>query len=479
MKILLLNAPPLRRFGIVGQIYPPLGILYLAAYLREYDNCHDIKVIDGYHERDIDDIMNKIVSFGPDLLGISFTTQAATGAYEVIDRVRKQIKKTFIVVGGPHPTIYPHEPLTRSRADAVVIGEGEITFFELVKRFKENGNHRDLAGVAYSDNGAVTINEKRALIKDLDSIPFPARDLLNIKVYPGYHYKKASWDTSYISARGCPYNCVYCSNPVWKLQKPWIRLRSPGSIAEEISQVKSRYGVKEFYDQTDLFNADISWSKKVCDEFIKRKLGIYWKVQMTVKNIDDELAQKMVASGCWLGLLGIETGNDATARGINKKTSRQNAEKSLSILKDYGMKTFGLFMAFNVWEENGKLMYEDREATMRTLNFAKDMIKKKKLDIMSWSLTTPYPGSELFEIAQRHKLIPEKLDRKWELWDSSDNFILSLPGISEKDWRFIQKKGKILQALLLLRSGTFNLRSIPIYFKKIKNLFKTSNKIRD
>lgn len=479
MKILLLNAPPLKRLGIVGQIYPPLGILYLAAYLKKYDGCHDLKVIDGYHERDIDDIVNKITSFAPDILGISFSTQAATGAYAVIDRVKKEGKKTFIVVGGPHPSIYPHEPLVRSCADSVVIGEGEVTFLELVKKIKSNSNYFDLAGVAYRNNGVVTINEKRTLIKDLDSIPFPARDLLDIRAYPGYHYKKANWDTSYVSARGCPYNCVYCSNPVWKSQKPWIRFRSPGNIAEEISQVKSEYGVREFYDQTDLFNADLTWSKKVCDEFIKRQLGIHWKVQMTVKNIDEELACKMVSSGCWLGLVGIETGNDATARGINKKTSRENAEKSLSILKKCGMKTFGLFMAFNVWEENGNLMYEDRAATMKTFDFAKEMIKKKKLDIMSWSLTTPYPGSELFKISQRFKLIPEKLDSKWEFWDSSENFILNLPGVSERDWRIVQKKGKILQAMLLFRSGTFNLRSIPIYLKKIKNLLKIRKKIRN
>jgi len=473
VKVLLLNAPPLKRFGIVGQIYPPLGILYLVSYLRIKNNNFEIKVIDGYHEKNTDEVVQKLTSFSPHILGISFTTQAATGAYEVIRLVRQKLNEVFIVTGGPHPTIYPAESLIKSKADVVVMGEGEITFSELVNRLYKNSNYYDLEGIAYAKDISVQINKPRSLIKDLDSIPFPARDLLDLRRYPGYHYKKTSWDTSYISGRGCPYNCVYCSNPVWKFCKPWMRLRSPQNIADEIEYLKTEYGVREFYDQTDAFNGSASWAKKVCDEFIRRGLGIYWKVQMTVENIDEDLAQKMVQAGCWLGLIGIETGNDATAKGILKKTSRVSAGKSLSILKKYGMKTFALLMAFNVWEENGVLKYEDMNDTLNTLNFAKQLVREKKVDIISWSLTTPYPGSRLYEIAKRHQLIPGGSEGKWELWDSSENFIMKLPGISKKDWHFIKRKGKVLQAALLFKSGTFNWYSIPIYLKKIWNVIRT------
>ena len=472
MKVLLLNSPPLKHFGIVGQIYPPLGILYLASYLRHANNNFDIKVIDGYHEKSITAVVQKIVSFSPSILGISFTTQAATGAYEIISGVRKELRNIFIAAGGAHPTIYPDELFEKSDADVAVIGEGEVTFSELVNRIRNNRNFYDLPGIAYKKETSCKINDTRPLIKDLNTIPFPARELLDIKKYPGYHYKKTSWDTSYLSGRGCPYQCVYCSNPVWKYTKPWIRLRSPENIASEIEHLKTKYGVSEFFDQTDLFNSKLSWAKKVCDEIIKRNLSIKWKVQMTVKNIDEELAQKMVQSGCWLGLIGVETGNDKTARGINKRSSKESAQKSLSILKKYGMKTFALLMAFNVWEENGLLKYENLQDTLNTLNFAKQMIKKRKIDIISWSLTTPYPGSKLFDIAKRHKLINKDIEGKWELWDSSENFIMQLPGITDKDWHTIKRKGKILQVMLLFRSGTFNWRSIPIYLKKLVSYIK-------
>ncbi len=472
MKVLLLNSPPLKRYGIVGQIYPPLGVLYLAAYLRQGNNNFDIKAIDGYQEKNITAVVRKIVSFSPSILGISFTTQAATGAYKIISRVREELNNIFIAAGGAHPTIYPEELLKKTTADVAVIGEGEVTFTELVNRIQNNNNYYDLPGIAYRKGVLCKINNARPLIKDINSIPFPARDLLDIKKYPGYHYKKTFWDTSYISGRGCPYQCVYCSNPVWKCTKPWIRLRSPENIVSEIEHLKTKYGVREFFDQTDLFNSSLSWAKKVCDEIIKRNLNIEWKVQMTVKNIDKELAQKMVQSGCWLGIIGIETGNDETARGINKRSSRKSAAEALSILKKYGMKTFALLMAFNVWEENGLLKYENIEDTLNTLNFAKQMIKKRKIDIISWSLTTPYPGSKLFSIAKRHKLINENIEGKWELWDSSENFIMKLPGVTNKDWHIIKRKGKALQVMLLFRSGTFNWRSIPIYLKKLLSYIK-------
>lgn len=469
---MLLNSPPLKKLGVVGQLYPPLGILYLSSYVKSKTSDFEFQAIDGYQCR-FGDIVGKIKSYRPDVLGVSLLTQSASGAYEIIRQVKESLPKTFIMTGGPHATTMPEESIERAEADLVVVGEGEETFYEALTRIKQNRDYFDVVGTVSKKNGKIIHNPKRNYIMNLDEIPFPDRDLLDIKIYPGYHYKKSAWDTSYITGRGCPYECTYCSDPVWKVQKPWLRLRSPENVIEEIEYLKSKYGVREFYDQTDLFNGNIKWAKTLCKAMIDAKLNIHWKVQMTVRNIDDELAELMVKSGCWLGFLGIETGNDETLRGINKtgtakdkKTDTETAERSLTLLKKYGMKTFALLMAFNVWEENGQLKFEDREMTMKTFRFAEELIHKKKLDIISWSMTTPYPGSPLWEIAQRHKLIPDHLSGKWENWDTSANFVMKLPGVSEKDWRDVYLYGKWLQFKLLFRSGTFNWRSLGIYMRK-------------
>ena len=171
-------------------------------------------------------------------------------------------------------------------------------------------------------------------------------------------------------------------------------------------------------------------------------------------------------AGFWLGLFGIESGNGRTLRGINKRVSVDDNRQALGILKEAGISTFALLMAFNVWEEDGRLCFEDKEDTIHTLDYIKALIKQKKVDLMSWSLTTPYPGSKLYDIARRHDLIPNEALGQWEMWDSSERIVMQIPGITKRDWIEIQNKGKILQARLLLKSGTFNYKSIPLYIKR-------------
>lgn len=474
MKVLLINAPPLKTFGITGQIYPPLGILYLASYAREKRKDFEFKAIDGYKE-DKQKLVAEIIKYNPDVLGVSFTTQAATGAYQLMNEVKQRNDKIYIVVGGPHPTTIPEDCFKNSATDIAVIGEGEETFFEILKKFGGSSkNLSDIRGTVLMHNGQLKRNPLRPLIKDLDQIPFPARDLLDIKKYPGYMYKKYDCDTDIISARGCPFNCTYCSNPVWKLQKPWYRLRSPGNIVDEIESIIKDYGIREIFDETDEFNGNKKWAKEVCDEIIKRKLDIAWKAQMRVDNIDSELISKLKQSGFWMGLFGLESANNRTLEGIDKKQTVEQINQALDKFKDSHIKCFGLFMAFNVWEKDGKLCYENKDDSLRTLNFARQLVNEKKLHLFGWSMTTPYPGSELYNIAKRHNVIDKKCIGHWEYFDSGSNFIMKLPGVKEKDWSQVINAGKRLQVRLLFSSGTFNFKAMPLYLKKAYFLVKNN-----
>ncbi|NQU08153.1 MAG: cobalamin B12-binding domain-containing protein, partial [Candidatus Abyssubacteria bacterium] len=158
MKVLLVNAPPLRALGITGQIYPPLGILYLASYAREKRAGLEIRAIDGYKE-DRHTLVSKIIKLRPRVLGVSFTTQAATGAYRLINEVKEKDKNIYIVAGGAHRTIVPEETLERSMADMVCIGEGEETFFELLEKI--DGSEEALTsilGTVVRHNGKIKKN---------------------------------------------------------------------------------------------------------------------------------------------------------------------------------------------------------------------------------------------------------------------------------------------------------------------------------
>jgi radical SAM superfamily enzyme YgiQ (UPF0313 family)/glycosyltransferase involved in cell wall biosynthesis len=477
MRILLLNAPPLKKMGITGQIYPPLGILYLASYARQHIKDVEFKAIDGYKEHE-EKLVDEIVKYKPEILGVSFTTQAATGAYCLINKIKKISKDIIVVAGGPHPTIIPEEVLEISKADLVVIGEGEVTFCEIINRIKNGEDLKNIAGTAHRDNGKIVRNQPRPLIKDLDSIPFPARDLLDINAYPGYMYKLMGQDTSVMSARGCPFNCLYCSNPVWKFEKPWYRTRSPKNFVDELEYIMKEYGIKEFFDETDEFNANLKWAQEVCDEITRRNINISWKAQMRVDNVTEELAAKLKRSGFWLGLFGLESAHDRTLNGIQKKQTIEQVNKALEILKKYNIKCFGLFMAFSTWEENGRLCFESKEDSKNTLKFIRKLLREKKIYLFGWSMTTPYPGSKLYEIAIKYNLIANKNIGNWEMFDSGANFVMRLPGISERDWISVMNAGKRLQAKLLITTGTFNLSAFPLYVGKLYSLLKSSSPIK-
>lgn len=474
MKILLVNAPPIKRLGITGQIYPPLGILYLASYARAKRPDFEFAAIDGYQE-DPRELTRQILAYGPRVLGVSFGTQSATGAYQLINEVKERAPDMIVVAGGPHATFIPDEVYQRSKADLVVVGEGEQTFFELLERIDAGEAHPEsVAGTVVRRDGAFFRNPARPFIKNLDEIPFPARDLLDIRRYPGYMYKRYDLDTSMISARGCPFNCVYCSNPVWKSQKPWYRVRTPKNVADEMEHVVETYGIREFFDETDEFNGHKRWAKAVCEEIAGRGLDIAWKAQMRVDGMDEELADKLKQSGFWMGLFGLESGNNATLAGINKRQTVEEADRALTLMKARGIKCFGLFMAFNVWEEDGQLRFEDKRASLQTLEFARTLIRQKKLHLIGWSMTTPFPGSRLYDIALKHELIKPSYVGHWEEFDSGANFTMRLPGVTERDWLDVQAAGKRLQAKLLFTSGSFNLKAFPLYVKKAYLIAKRS-----
>jgi radical SAM superfamily enzyme YgiQ (UPF0313 family) len=471
MKIALVNAPPRKIMGDVGYLYPPLGILYVASYIRKHlpDIKLKLKVIDGYQEG-FKKTVEMIKRFDPDIVGLSFTTQAATGAYEIA----KEIKEidNLVVAGGPHVTASPEEALMRSPIDIVVIGEGEITFLELIRSFMESFEPRKIDGICFKRDGKIIRTKPRGLIQNINEIPFPARDLIDIKKYPGYYVKKRKPETSYISSRGCPFNCTFCSNPVWKISKPWIRLRSPKNIADEVEFLTKKEKIREFFDQCDEFNPNSKWSIEVCKELINRKLDVAWKTQIRVDKVNEEFAKYLAKSGCWLVFLGIESGNQKTLEGIRKRISLEQAVKACETLKKYGIKTFGLFMAFNVWEEDGELRYENYEDSLNTLRFAKKLLDRKLLDFFSWSLTTPYPGSRLFDICTKYGLIDEGLIDSWEKLDSSSNFVIKLPDVDERMWLDLRNKGALLQAKCVLESGNLSLSALSLYVKRAKQIFR-------
>jgi anaerobic magnesium-protoporphyrin IX monomethyl ester cyclase len=472
-RFLLVFAPPPKkaRFAELGEeIAPPLGVLYLAAALRAALPEMEVHVYDGlrygYAETEA-----AIESVKPDYLGISYYTTAAEGAYQLAHYAKERFPAVRTVLGGPHATALPEEALTRPGVDCVVVGEGEETLVVLARLWDQAGAHwedqiKRIDGIAWRSNGSVVINKPRRYITPLDAIHPPARDMVRLGDYRGFYLAKARPETSMVMSRGCPYSCTFCSNKVWKVSTPRVRTRSPSSIADEMENLRDEFGIREVFDHADEFNANVGVADQICVELINRRIGLSWKTQVRATPLPEKLVDRMARAGCWYVHLGIESGNEETLRGIGKSVTLDQVKSACRVLKNHGIKVHGLFMLFNVWEEDGELRYEGVDETARTLAFAESLASEKLLDYMGWSVTTPYPGSKLYDIALRHDLIKPDLKYSWTKWLLDETFVMQLPGVSDHDMARAKSRGSVLRAKLMLRSGNVNLSDIGYIAKK-------------
>ena len=475
MKIQLILAPPFtkHKLGELNErIAPPLGILYLASYLRENMKGIELSVIDGQIEG-FEGTITKINKFGPDILGISAHTLIANGAYEVARLVKSQHPHTLVIMGGCHCTGVPEDVIKRSGADLVCIGEGEQTMLEVCQALsRKRGRVSDIDfsqidGLAYSSMEQVVYTKARQFIEDLDTIPFPARDLINLTDYSGWYITKRLPETRIMSTRGCPFHCTFCSCAVWKSSKPVTRSRSPKNVVDEIEQLMTDYGIREFGDDCDEFNCNLEVAAGICKEIMRRKLDIPWRSQVRAYPLSDDFVRLMSESGCWQVHMGIESGNEETLKGIGKHITLQQVEDGCRMLRKYNIEVVGMFMLYNVWEDNGSLCFENTSKTKHTMEYALKLQGQGLINQFMWGPTNPYPGSKLFEIARRRNLIKESLLDDWEAWRRDELYAMKLPGVDIVEQTGMRTKGQFLKLKHLLFSrGKFNLKDWKYFMEK-------------
>ena len=239
MKVLLIN-PPFSRYGGLksqGGALIPLNLCYLAAYGRAEHPDVGFKILDAESKGlTLEETADLTVQFSPDLIGITATTSAFDAIIELTRLLKLDTPRRHVVLGGPHPSALPERSLRETGADFVAVGEGEITFSELISAVKgSRKDFSDIDGLAFrSGDGVVVRNNARRLIPDLDNLPLPARDLVDNTLYSPPPTKRVSLgiNTMISTSRGCPHRCGFCSfRTVWGRG---IRVRSPQSVVAEV-----------------------------------------------------------------------------------------------------------------------------------------------------------------------------------------------------------------------------------------------------
>ena len=423
---------------------PPLGLAYIASYLIKYGNfsIQDIKIVtyDALHsEFELNRIIRKIKKTMPDLVGISSVTQEFSMATRVADEIKKRMDIP-ILVGGPHITALPHT-LPKS-FDIAVLGEGEQTMLELMQFYEKWGLDKskltDIKGIAYHNSKNITVNERRELIQPLDKIPFPARELLDMKRFTRPRWVFGSYrrrGTHMVTSRGCPYNCIFCSTQHFWGKPP--RFFHAEYVVSEIKELIEKYKVEavNFYD--DLFILSRKRLKKIFqqikEEGINEKVEFFCLVRANL--LDDELVKLLKRMNVKAVSIGLESGSEKIL-GLLKKntvTVKQN-QKALDLCKKYGIVNESSFM-IGCPEET----YED---ILLTFEFIRQARRLGTLRTYSVYICTPFPGTELWEYAKRRGVVKDSMDWGRFKIDISDelkeNVIIANKLSKEELWRLAE-----------------------------------------
>ena len=272
--------------------FPNMGILSIFGYLSREMNDLEMFYLRG--NLDLNSYIKKLGEIKPDIYGISFASCVSNIAYETIDAVKAKFPNITIVCGGCHTTALPEEVLKRTKADVCVIGEGELTVLEEPSCIHSgNKNLSEIDGIAYKENGYPKFSPPRQHISNLGSLPLSLWDMINFDEYEGLGYCKGTPNTAMIFSRGCPYNCVYCSNPVWRSSEPWLRLRPSQDIQKEVTLLYNR-GIREIWIRADEFNSDLKWTIEVCKAIKDLNYkDLYFECNLRTDKVTEELVKAL------------------------------------------------------------------------------------------------------------------------------------------------------------------------------------------
>lgn len=408
----------------------PLGLCYIASVLKK--NGMDISIVDQFATKMPDkELLDLIRRQKPQVIGFSALTPLIPDIKRLVEGIRKLSTESKVVLGNLHGACFPDEVLREGIADIVVRGEGELTMLELCHRLNQNRNLEGLSGISFKMDGQIVHNPERELIEDLDSLPYPAWDLLNLDAYLNHPMVSINNDLAFpvLASRGCNYRCYYCSQD--KLYKR-VRYRNLKRVVDEIGCFANSLNIKFFGFCDAYFPFDEKSGLEFCNLMIKRKLHkkIKWITETRIDKVTPRLLKAMKEAGAHLVMYGIEVGNSRILRSLNRGTTLEQARRAVRETKKAGILTQGLFML--------GLPGETRGTCIDTINFAKEL----DCDIVKFNIATPYPGSRFFEDYSKTKQLhkPEILT-SWIDWTAFFEDLAYVPdGMDSETLRYLQRK---------------------------------------
>jgi len=368
---------------LIMRPYPPLGILYISAYLEQHDFPND--VYDSTFST-FGQLKEYLLNETPDLLGIYTNLMTKLNVLKIIQFLKNtpSLQRTQIILGGPEVRNHK-EKLLQYGADIIVFGEGEETMFEIADAYSKQTNPdlHNLAGTAFKDaDGNIITNPDRVLIKDINQLPFANRSKIDLQKYFDAWKKKHGISMVNVSTmRGCPYSCKWCSRAVYGSS---YRRRNPKLVADEIEWLQEHYRFDKIWFVDDVFTINHRWLREFANEIEQRKLIVSYEIITRADRLNDEAVQLLKQSGCFRVWIGAESGSQKVIDAMDRRVKVENVRSMIQLVKSYGMEA-GTFIMLGYPGEDEN----DIEETL---------IHLKQSDPDYYTITVAYPikGTPLY-----------------------------------------------------------------------------------
>jgi len=422
MKVHLINPPSpgelgftregrcMQKEGVWTTTWPPISLTQTAAILRERG--YEVRVNDCSVEGVDREALRAILKdFSPQLVVMNSTTPSLNFDMTIPALVKEELPEAKVAAFGIHVGTLPEETFSMSDAlDYIVRGEPEYTIADLADGLANETDLSAIAGLSLRRNGAIFHAQNRGFFKNLDEMPYPAWDLIDLDNYKlpfsGRHFLMVT------TARGCPYDCIYCVAQSYYGRK--IRMRKVPKIVDEIEYLGERYGVRDFFFWSESFTIIKAAIKELCREILRRNLKVRWVCNSRVDNIDQELLELMKKAGCWMISYGIESGEQAILDAIKKDITLDQIRETVYLTRRIGFQIAGHFVL--------GLPGETAQTLQKTYDFACSL----DLDYAQFYCASPWPGSEFYRMAKSEGWLAS---HNWDDFEQ-DKSVTNYPGLS-------------------------------------------------